>query len=117
MNETNEDNTNVIPFNVGRRSGEISHEIAHPESKWFSDLSDELIDDPLDDLLNEFPDKNETEDHKRDFISHLENPIERHLSFDKDISAMSECLLAKVDNIKESVQRLKYYLNELNLED
>ena len=110
MNGINEDDTNVIPFNFNRRSTDVSHDIAHPESKWF--------DDPLEDLLNEFTD-NEAErlEEKEDFISHLQHPKELAMSFEQDTTAMSESLLSKVDHIKESVLRLKYYLNEMNLED
>ena len=109
MNETHEDDTNVIPFSFSRRSTDVPNDVAHPESKWF--------DDPLEDLLNEFPDAVDSVEDKRDFISHLENPLEKQLSFDQDLGAMSDSVLAKVDHLKESVQRLRYYLNELNLED
>lgn len=109
MNE-NEDDTNVIPFNFNRRSTDIPHDIAHPASKWF--------DDPLENLLNEFSeDECEELESKKDFISHLEKPQELNLSLDQGASAMSESLLGKVNHIKESVLRLKYYMNEMNLDD
>ena len=109
-NGMNEDDTNVIPFKFNRRSTDVSNEIAHPESKWF--------DDPLEDLMNEFSDCDlEDAVNERDFISHLEIPLEPSLSFEQETSVMSEVLLHKVDHIKESILRLKYYLNEMNLED
>lgn len=110
MNGINEDDTNVIPFNFSQRNLDVPHDIAHPASRWF--------DDPLEDLLNEFTEDDADEaEEKVDFISHLEHPKELAMSFDQKATAMSESLLDKVDHIKESVLRLKYYLNEMNLED
>lgn len=110
MNGTDPDDTNVIAFDQTRRSNDIPHDIAHPASKWF--------DDPLENLLNEFSDREEQEVvEKRDFISHLEKPQELALSYNQEASVMGDSLLAKVNHIKESVSRLKYYLNEMNLED
>lgn len=110
MNGTHEDDTNVIKFDLTRRSTDISNSISHPESKWF--------DDPLDDLLNEFSDDSEDLEFKqKDYIHHLENPTDKEIKFEQDTLTMSSNLISRVDRLKESVQRLRYYLNEMNLED
>lgn len=110
MNGISEDDTNVIKFDLNRRSTDISNSISHPESKWF--------DDPLEDLLNEFSDDSEELDLKqKDYIHHLEHPKDQEIKFEQDALEMSSNLISRVDRLKESVQRLKYYLNEMNLED
>ena len=114
---TDEDNTNVIELNFNQLGNEIPHDISHPESTRFAE---EEIEDPLNDLLHEFDDiEDENDDSlvQEDFIYHLKNYQDEDLDPSQAALEMSQILLKKASRLKEDVKRVKYYLDEMNLED
>ena len=108
MSQLIEENTNVINLDFRREQMNIEH----PASKRFDN-----IDDPLEDLLNEFSYLDEEVAPKqRDYIAHLEGATCDKVSMDLNSLEMSEKIGARLQRAKEGISRLKYYMNELNLE-
>lgn len=110
--------TNIIEVSFPKSTNEteIPHSIAHPESVRYE--TDGLDSDPLNDLLSEFDDIESFElPQKDDFIHHLENVKEVKLSMSNSAYEMSESILDQVKRINEGFSRLKYYLDEMNIED
>jgi len=97
---------------------DIPHEIAHPASVRYP-----VQDDPLEELLNEF---NHLVD--EDLIGELENePSEEFIfnhqrNWDFEVTTqdepkfMAETILDQIKRLKEDSKRLKYYLNEMNID-
>lgn len=108
MSQLIQDDTNVINLDFRREQMNIEH----PASKRFED-----IDDPLEDLLNEFSYLDEKEPvAQRDYIAHLEVREQQSLSARETSLSMSEKLITKMQQAQESMNRLKYYIDELDLE-
>ncbi len=108
MSQLIEENTNVINLDFRREQMNIEH----PASKRYED-----IDDPLEDLLNEFAHLEPKEaTPQRDYISHLESSTQEALSSRESSLNMSDKLMSKIQRTQESMNRLKYYVDELNLD-
>jgi len=116
---TEKETTNVIEVQFKRKQDEISHDIAHPASKHYLEEYD-LDDDPLYDLLHEFDDALLEEKSSRvqeDFIFHLVGVNDVKLSMDQSALEMSEEVLTQVERLKEDFKRIKFYLDEMNIDD
>lgn len=130
MNESTEnETTNVIEvqFNVNASDGnsdraaeimdDIANNIAHPASKNFSE---ELSDDPLYDLLHEFDDINlDNKENKiaEDYIFHLVGAEDVKLEMKESAKEMSDGVLTQIERLKEDFKRIKYYLDEMDLDE
>jgi len=99
----------------------IDHSIAHPASKWFA----EVDDDPLESLLQEFSDLTDDEDfidifeaeEQHDvYIHHHQKACPTQASFDDTPKNIADNILAQMKRLKEDSKRIKYYLDELNLD-
>lgn len=91
----------------------IPHEVAHPASKHFND------DDPLNDLLTEFDDLIDDDDFidkEEEFIFHHQKPWDYQVQFDDDLRHMADTVMDQIKRLKEDAKRLKYYLDEMNLD-
>ena len=120
--------TNVIPLSFKDRRSEVDvepdsatpNEISHPASKRF---------EALDDTLSEFLPESEFLDVKLDLSSLIdedydENYIFHHQkSWDFEVSrmdspkTMADTVLKQIKRLKEDSKRIKYYLQELNLDE
>lgn len=110
---TNSQTSNVIEVSFQcRRQGnpdeEVGYECGQPE----------LTDDVLDELLGEFEDLSslDSEESKEHFIYHHEKGWDFQLSYNDDCVKMSETVAKQVSRLKEDVKRIRYYLDELNLD-
>ncbi len=114
---------NVIPlsFKDRRRTDEpsskeeIPHDVAHPASKNFP------LDDPLADLLNEFSEMDldecdfEDEPEEEDYIFHHQKNWDFQVSIDDSPKMMADTIVEQIKRLKDDSKRIKYYVNELNL--
>ena len=100
-------------------SEHIANDIAHPASKRYP------IDDPLDELLSEFNHLvdedliNELDDYsseKEDFIFHHQQNWDYQVEVEDDMRFMADTVLGQIKRLKEDSKRLKYYLNEMNID-
>lgn len=102
-------------------SDNIPNDIAHPASKRFP------IDDPLDELLNEFNhlidedlideiEQTTTEIEKEDFIFHHQQNWDFQVNIEDDSRYMADTILGQIKRLREDSKRLKYYLNEMDLD-
>lgn len=100
-------------------SEHIPHDIAHPASKRYP------IDDPLDELLNEFNhlvdedlinELDEYSSEKQDFIFHHQQNWDYQVEVEDDMRFMADTVLGQIKRLKEDSKRLKYYLNEMNID-
>ena len=106
-----EDNVIKLSFKQNYDPNAIAHDIAHPASKHFID------DDPLNDLLTEFDHLIEDEDEfEEEFIFHHQKPWDYQVRFDDDLRTMADSVLDQIKRLKEDAKRLKYYLDEMNLD-
>lgn len=117
MDVTDNDSTNVIEVQFARKEDVIPDEVSHPASKNFHVNLDE---DPLHDLLHEFD--HEVEDQLKlecyeDYIHHLVKAEEIKLEMSQNPSEMANMVLSQVNRLKEDFKRMKFYLDELNLDD
>ncbi len=124
---------NVLTINFSRRftketesSSGIDHSLAHPASKWFPEEGD----DPLEDLLNEFNDLTDDvlssedilndifteEETHEDYIHHHQDYLPKQVSFKDEPKNIADNILAQMMRLKEDSKRMKYYLDELNLD-
>jgi hypothetical protein len=106
----------------------IPNEIAHPSSKHYPKV--ELSLDPLDEILTEFEDLDlnldidELEDNDfqdngsndSDFIFHHQKSWDYQLDLSDSTTEMADIVLQQIKRLKEDSKRIKYYLNELNLD-
>ncbi|MBD64442.1 MAG: hypothetical protein CME62_04505 [Halobacteriovoraceae bacterium] len=109
--------TNIIKvsFLGDRRKQENNHDDDWLEESWDEDGLDF---DPLNDLLTEFDDISPEEMiQTSDYIHHLTMVEDKPLSLEQSTLEMSEDINKKVSRINESFKRLKYYLDEMNLEE
>lgn len=136
-----EDNTtNVLTMNFRRKSdstksdsfnpdlgvddnNDIPHDIAHPASKHFPEAELQLGDDPLSDLLHEFDDLVHNDDNGADainnqdeFIFHHQKSWDYQVKYDDDLRFMADTVLDQIKRLKEDSKRLKYYLDEMDLD-
>ncbi len=117
--------TNVIPlsFKDRRKDTEqmsIPNEISHPASLRYP------VDDPLSQILDSYEDyeldsefdldSEIEEEQKEDFIFHRKNMKESRVSFDDTPKQMADAVLEQIRVIREDSRRIKYYLDELNLD-
>jgi len=100
--------------------GEVSNEISHPASK---NYPLELDDDPLQDLLDEAGLPEDDENDQLDSMDLDEHYIFAHqkswdlsVQMNDNLLEMSQILEGQVSRLKEDVKRLKYYLDEINLD-
>lgn len=100
---------NVIQISFGN---EIPNEISHPESLRYP----EEIDDPLAELLNEYNDVVEEDLPKEDFIFAHEDKWRFSVSTLETTQEMADTILKQSRRIREDVKRLKYYLDEMNID-
>lgn len=119
MNESTENETlksNVIEVQFTSRDEVVSNDIAHPASKHYID---NLDDDPLYDLLHEFDDvlDDDEEDEQDDFIFHLLEAKDVKLEMSQKATEMAMQVLEQVNRLKDDVQRMKFYLDEMNIDD
>ena len=119
--------TNVIPlsFKDRRSSTEqqvvIPNEISHPAS-----LRYPVDDDPLSQILDSYDDfeldsefdldEDDEPTQKEDFIFHRKTMKECKVSIEDSPSLMADTVLEQIRIIKEDSRRIKYYLDELNLD-
>lgn len=99
---------------------DIPHEIAHPASRRYA-----IESDPLDDLLSEFNHLvdedliNELEEstmEKEDFIFNHQQNWDFTIDHEDDPRFMADTILDQIKRLKEDSKRLKYYLNEMNID-
>lgn len=92
--------------------GEVPHDIAHPASKNFP----EEIDDPLQDLLNEGMIEDEIEEESEHYIFAHDKSWNYSVSMEDTALEMSSNLSSQISRLKEDIKRLKYYLDEMNID-
>lgn len=116
MDATDNNSTNVIEVQFNKTSSiSIPDEIAHPASKNYR-----LDDDPLDNLLHEFDDVIEDQlklEMYEDYIHHLEEADDIKLNMEQTPAQMGEEVLDQLARLREDFKRMKFYLDELNLDD
>jgi hypothetical protein len=122
--------TNVLTMNFRRKSdtsgidtGDIPNDIAHPASKHYPEAELQAGDDPLSDLLHEFDDLVLKEDDSEDIVENRDEYIFHHqkswdyqVKYNDDLCFMADTVLDQIKRLKEDSKRLKYYLDEMNLE-
>ena len=114
---TESETSNVIEVQFKQNLEDIPIEIEHPASK---NYAEELDDDPLYDLLHEFDDielNQDAEIIKEDFIFHLVGAKEINLELKQSAVEMSKGVLSQVERLKEDFKRIKFYLDEMNIDD
>ena len=90
----------------------------------FDQIRDEVldnlgIDDPLDELLNEFSDLTEEDlglPNLKDRKLFLNEPDLENISFDMNLRYMGLEIEKQITQLKTRVKRLKFYLDEMNLD-
>ena len=101
-----EEGTNVI---------EVSFQQKSPVSNYTEDLDYEI--DPIEDLLSDLDDDYfEDVDKKEDFIFHHQNNWDYSLSMKDSSTEMADTLLKQTERLTEDIKRLKYYLDEMNID-
>lgn len=129
------ENENVIKVSFGasaqqlsqqlsRESAEeIPHHIAHPASKNYPEATSEAIpdgleDDPLEALLNEGAalDFGDEEEEMETYIHAHQKPFQYSSSYACDASELASCAIERLGRLKEDAKRLRYYLDELNID-
>jgi hypothetical protein len=115
--------SNVIPLSFKDRRGcddssaneDIPHDIAHPASKNFS------LDYPLADRLNEFSEIDleaysfEDDEEEEDYIFNHKKNWDFQVSIEDSPKVMADTIVEQIKRLKDDSKRIKYYLNELNL--
>jgi hypothetical protein len=105
-----EEATNVIEVSFDRRAKKFSQTQGDPDKQV-------LDDDPLEVLLSELDEGLfEEEEIQEDFIFHHQETYDYKLSSKDSLRSMSETVLKQSNRLKEDVKRLKYYLDELNVD-
>ena len=99
---------NVIQISFGS-----SHEIAHPASKNFPEALDE---DPLEALLAEgaYDDLDEVEEDT--YIHAHQTPFQHNPSYCDEASELAMAAIERLKRLKEDAKRLRYYIDELNID-
>ena len=90
----------------------------------FDQVRDEVfdnlgIDDPLEELLNEFSDLTEEDlglSNPQDQKLFLNEPNLENISFDMNLKAMGGEIEKQITQLKTRVKRLRFYLDEMNLD-
>jgi hypothetical protein len=104
---------------IEQESQKIPNDIAHPASTRYP------IDDPLDELLNEYnhlvdedliDELDECLIEKEDFIFHHQQNWDYQITTEDDTPLMADTILGQIKRLKEDSKRLKYYLNEMNID-
>lgn len=115
-NAPNAESENVIQISFGSR--QIPHDIAHPASKNFPEAAEESFeDDPLAELLREGSSFDfEEEEEEENYIHAHQKPFARSASFADDSRDLAGCALERLARLKEDAKRLRYYLDELNID-
>lgn len=68
-------------------------------------------------LLHEFDDLVDEEIPEEDtFIFHHQKPWDYQVQYDDDARQMADTIIDQIKRLKEDSKRLKYYLDELNLD-
>ena len=94
----------------------VDHEVAHPASKNFLLKAEE--EDPLDDLLSEFADDEDLPvNEKDDYIFHHQKKKDLTVSALESSEVMVQKITDQTCRLKEDIKRLKYYLNEMNIDE
>ena len=115
--------SNIIPLSFkdrrnsdeSRANEKVPHDIAHPASKNYS------LDDPLADLLNEFSGIDleaydfDDEEEEEDYIFSHQKNWDFQVSIEDSPKAMADMIVEQIKRLKDDSKRIKYYLNELNL--
>jgi hypothetical protein len=93
--------------------GEVPHDIAHPASKNFP----EEIDDPLQELLDEanIPDDLSEIEEEHYIYAHQES-WDYSMQMEQGLIEMSTTITDQLKRLKEDIKRLKYYLDEMNID-
>ncbi|MEE2670681.1 MAG: hypothetical protein VYA54_03170 [Bdellovibrionota bacterium] len=73
------------------------------------------LDDPLEELLNEFEDAEDLPT-AEPFIK-VDKAQDYRLQMQDTALHMTDMLLAQMKQVKEDVQRLSYYLDEMNIDN
>ena len=106
MNET----SNVIEVKFSN----IDLTSSSDEYRYHLDSLVDLTDDPIEDLLNEFESQWEDDlDKKSEDFNQIED---YKVSYKQDLLDMGANLIEQVKAIREKTLRLKYYLDELNID-
>ncbi|MCO4754646.1 MAG: hypothetical protein KC478_09185 [Bacteriovoracaceae bacterium] len=110
-NATSVENENVIKVAFG----ETPNEIAHPASKNFPE---EVDLDPLEELLAEggFEELFEEDVQEEDYIHAHSRPWDFSSSFQDDALDLAANIQKQIKRLKEDSKRIKYYLDELNID-
>lgn len=110
-NATTVEDENVIKVSFG----ETPNEISHPASKNFPE---ELEDDPLAQLLaeGELDDLFEDEDLEEDYIHAHSRPWDFTSSYLDSPMELAENIQKQIKRLKDDSKRMKYYLDELNID-
>lgn len=120
--------SNVIPMPFKERRetsiaeddvNQIPHDIAHPASKNFQ--VNGMIDDPLAEILSEYEemdfDENDLEDEQEeDYIFHHQKDCDYQVDFNDSNKQMAETILEQIKRLRDDSKRIRYYLQELNLD-
>jgi hypothetical protein len=107
---TKSSTTNVIEVRFDRRVEKISQPEANNEQIL-------LDDDPLEELLSELDEcLFEDEEVQEDYIFHHQEKWDYNITQKDSLRSMSDSVLKQTNRLKEDVKRLKYYLDEMNLE-
>ncbi len=75
--------------------------------------------DPLTDVLGEFEDLSEIDLNELSLNEKLDKKeceVKYQVNFQDDLTQMSDTVLSQVQCMSENISRLKYYLDELNIE-
>lgn len=107
-----ENETNVIEVSFSN-----DEEVTFPSSKNYP-LENES--DPLNDLLDEFSHlefEHALDDKKEDFIFHHQKRWNFNVSILDSTEEMVQTITKQTKRLREDVKRLKYYLDEMNLDD
>lgn len=111
MNQTSQlergDNVINVSFSKEYDSNSVPHDIAHPASKYYPE------DDPIADLLSEFDDLIDDDDEQ--VMEKIDNS-QFAVDYEDSVKSMAETILDQIKRLKEDSKRLRYYLDELNLD-
>lgn len=111
-NATTVEDENVIKVSFG----EIPNDISHPASKNFPE---DLEDDPLAQLLaeGELDDLFEDEEaEQEDYIHAHSRPWDFTSSYLDEPMELAENIQKQIKRLKDDSKRMKYYLDELNID-
>lgn len=111
MNQTSqverENNVINVSFSKEYDSSSVPHDIAHPASRYYPE------DDLIGDLLSEFDDL--VEDDNEQEIGSIDN-TQYAVDYEDSVKSMADTILDQIKRLKEDSKRLRYYLDELNLD-